>query len=394
MRNMKIRNHATRMVLALAAAQTLLFAVQTREARAFPENVRHGYGACIACHVSPNGGGVLTPYGREISGALMSASGGRDKSIWGEEGDRFRETYFMYRAVDLPDWLLMGGDIRLNRVHYDAGPVVANRLILMQADLEAAATYKKTTIVGTLGWDELAGEMIARRLYLKFSPDGRINLRFGKFMHAFGINVPDHVIATKRGLGWDEGSESLNAELSWVGETAEVFFTSIASRPVSGGQVDEDGNALRASVFLSEKYKLGASFFRGSTSAASRTVVGPYALLGFTHDLALLSELAFQNEKAAGRASGSWGLVSYNKLDYELTQGLHLFGTYEAIRPSFSDMTAFSVSGGSAASTTWGGGIQFLPRPHLELQGAWRRTSLLNGGSVSDLYYLLAHFYL
>src|SRR3712207_1089498 len=37
-----------------------------RSAAAYPNMIRLGYATCAACHLSPQGGGVLTPYGRGI----------------------------------------------------------------------------------------------------------------------------------------------------------------------------------------------------------------------------------------------------------------------------------------------------------------------------------------
>jgi hypothetical protein len=41
-------------------------------AHAYPENVRHGYVNCAACHIHPQGGGQLNAYGRQLSKALQS----------------------------------------------------------------------------------------------------------------------------------------------------------------------------------------------------------------------------------------------------------------------------------------------------------------------------------
>ena len=46
----------------------------------YPEMVRHGYANCTACHVSPNGGGILTPYGRSLSQELLSTWGAKNES--------------------------------------------------------------------------------------------------------------------------------------------------------------------------------------------------------------------------------------------------------------------------------------------------------------------------
>ena len=53
--------------------------IESRPSHAFPEMVRHGYANCITCHISPDGGGVLTAYGRSLSREVLST--------WGAEGE-------------------------------------------------------------------------------------------------------------------------------------------------------------------------------------------------------------------------------------------------------------------------------------------------------------------
>jgi hypothetical protein len=72
---------------------SLLLLVSGR-AMGFPDLIRHGYTNCIACHVSPNGGGVLTKYGRSLSKELLST--------WGREG----EEKFAYFAKTSPQFAL------------------------------------------------------------------------------------------------------------------------------------------------------------------------------------------------------------------------------------------------------------------------------------------------
>ncbi len=43
---------------------------------AFPDMIRHNYSNCTICHVSPTGGGLLTPYGRALSVEVLSSWGG------------------------------------------------------------------------------------------------------------------------------------------------------------------------------------------------------------------------------------------------------------------------------------------------------------------------------
>jgi len=58
-------SRSLRALTAIALAAAFLLAVP-RSAAAYPNMIRLGYTWCSACHVSPQGGGVLNRYGRGI----------------------------------------------------------------------------------------------------------------------------------------------------------------------------------------------------------------------------------------------------------------------------------------------------------------------------------------
>ncbi|MFM8314271.1 MAG: hypothetical protein ACKOA8_08310, partial [Deltaproteobacteria bacterium] len=97
----------------------------------FPEMIRHGYSNCITCHVSPNGGGLVTPYGRALSQEVLST--------WHREN----ESDFLWGLVPYPEWLNLGGDFRYVQTHLDTPDTKTGRFIVMQADIEAAASLGK-----------------------------------------------------------------------------------------------------------------------------------------------------------------------------------------------------------------------------------------------------------
>ena len=112
---------------ALTGALTLL---GLAKADAFPELIRHGYVNCSACHVSPAGGGVLTPYGRGLSNEIVSR--------WGTE----KETLPLHGLVPLEkvqDCLFLGGDLRGVQTQYENNLVKDGQWIPMQAQAEVAA---------------------------------------------------------------------------------------------------------------------------------------------------------------------------------------------------------------------------------------------------------------
>ena len=58
------------------------------------------YTRCTACHYSPTGGGLLTPYGRLLSHRELSTSGANGAApVAGEEDDPHGEQAFLYGAL-------------------------------------------------------------------------------------------------------------------------------------------------------------------------------------------------------------------------------------------------------------------------------------------------------
>ena len=54
------------MTLARVVAVLVLIVASQQRAFALPTMIRLGYSECTACHISPQGGGLLNPYGRGI----------------------------------------------------------------------------------------------------------------------------------------------------------------------------------------------------------------------------------------------------------------------------------------------------------------------------------------
>lgn len=349
---------------------------------AFPENIRNGYTNCNACHVSPTGGGLLTPYGRAISAELLST--------WGS----VTEAQFAYHLIRPPEWLNLGGDVRPFFSDRIKSPRNETRLFLMQADLEAAATYKKFTIDGTFGYQYLpnynstSDYFISRRHYLLFHATDEITIRFGRFYPAYGIYTDNHYVYTRHDLGFDQGMESYNLEAAWQGETFGFIANGIFGRFDDSDLRRETGVALRGNVNFGQSYQVGLSYLYGSQEQRSRDLIGPYGILGFTPRFSLMSEIDFQDLHFSDPASNSgWGLIDFQRLDYEWVQGVHTYLVQELNRRSFSDP--------KSQKEAYGVGFQFLPRPHLELRLEWtKRREVVNSADFYDFFWLMLHVYL
>jgi hypothetical protein len=343
--------------------------------------VRHGYINCTSCHVSPSGGGVLTPYGRSLSKEVLSTAGTDS------------ETAFIYK-VNPPEWLNLGGDVRTLQTYQNSPQAISANLILMQADLEAAATYGKFTIDGTLGYSDQGNPqlwtdyVLSRRHYLMYKPLDELSIRFGKFLYAYGINTPDHSITIKRGIQIDdEGTETYNLETAWLGETFNVYLTGIFGRPDNLSLNREKGVTLNVSAAPSSTYKIGASYLYGVSQTGNRSVAGPYGILGFTPHFFLLSEFDFEGNLLNGDPRGRvWGLAEYQRLDYEYFQGFHGYLVQQLLRSDFKDPNTLTKS--------YGLGIQFFPRPHFDLVFEWQILIPATTTSYTDFAFFMFHFYL
>lgn len=358
---------------------SLLF-FATAFAFGYPENIRHGYVNCTTCHVSPNGGGILTPYGRSLSREVIST--------WGTEA----ETKWMY-FVEPPDWLNLGGNIRWIQTRKDTPTYRQDRFILMQADFEAAATYDKFSFVGTLGRSEFdrpktVGEfLVSHRHYLMYKHSDEITFRAGRFLQAFGLAVGDHTVVTRRTLGFDQNRETYNVEASYIGEKYDLYVTLNLGRIDQPSYKRERGASVRGSMQTNEKYKYGLGYYFGHNENSDRQLFGPYALVALIKPLVFLQETDFIRT-ASGSGADYWGLAHYAKLDFEPIQGLHFFLMEDFYRGDFRN--ALTVT------NSFGAGIQFFPRPHFELIAQFQRMKILavDPNHYNDYLWLQMHFYL
>lgn len=354
-------------------------------ARAFPEMIRHGYTSCMTCHVSPNGGGLMTPYGRSMSKEILSRH-----AYEGEE----RLFHGALDAEGLNSWLdgsrevgfNVGGDLRWVQSHRESNEARERRSLFMQAEIEAAAQWKQLTVTGAFGRfpkgrDEFVSR--SRKWSAIYRPLESLSIRAGRFLPSYGLMVPEHIYLTRKELGFDQGFERNALELTWVTEGFTVFLT--AMRDPDGQLFQEEGFSARLEKTLDETKKLGFSLYRGDGPAQDRRLLGVDAQLAFGHSFVTLAELSWaEHENTAVRTQG-W--VGMSKTSYEITRGLFV--------QLFLERSHRDAGNPQGYRDGFGPGFQFFPRPHWELSGHWiRRVDAQNSQRSGDEAYLLLHYYL
>ncbi len=335
-------------------------------AMAYPENVRLGYTGCGSCHVSPTGGGALTNYGRTTAEELSSFAPEGSGRLFG--------------TLSTPDAVAVGGDARYVRVK--AGEY--QRQFAMQNDFELALHLSPEVWVdaalGIYG-PERAREV--RRNYVFWSPSENYSVRVGKFFPAYGIMMPDHTLATRGGLGFGEGQETYNAELSVHSKAGDITLTPTwgVDEHVRGAEADgyrfstgDTGATARATAYIGDSSTVGVSGRYQRLSGALDTMTyGAFGTAGMTRDTYAMCEVDYQANSDQARK-----LVSYTEIGSEVVRGVHPQLTHEA---------TFNYA--AQPDHKLGVNLQLLPFVHWEFLSKSQYDVL----SKSWAYTLLAHYY-
>ncbi len=366
----------------------------TLNAEAFPELTRHGYASCIACHVSPNGGGVLTPYGRNLSLDMLSTWGNPreaevlhgflpKKYMEDLEGSKFR----------------VGGNVRTVQTHRDNRNVRSGRYFLMQAEVEAAYDAGPFAVVMSVGKiEDPMGKgnfsFVSSRFFGLARFGESANARIGRFSTAFGLNLADHTLSIRRPLGIGPEVERDNVELSWLGEKDQFFASYMQTVTATADASRERAAVFRYERVVNERSRLGASFWQGDGGSENialgtkftRFMVALHGIVNINEQWFLTCELDRQ-ERIDKKSAGDGLLQSqyaYLRLQYEPVQGVLPLVQYQHERGD--------IGINSTDINKYGFGINFFPRPHFEILGIWNKAVRQN--DWSDEAYLLFHYYL
>ncbi|MCX6131939.1 MAG: hypothetical protein NTX25_23145 [Proteobacteria bacterium] len=364
------------------ACAWLLFAISFSKAQAYPEMIRHAYGHCGTCHVSPSGAGMLTEYGRGLSKEVLSSSSTENEAL------------AFYGAIKLPKNLSLGGGISTIQTYTDTPKYRQGRYFLMQADLDLAWITDNFTVVANIGRDIQSPDTASddkwtsSRHYLLVPLSEVVSVRVGRFQKNYGLNIPDHIAQIKRGLGWDNQMETYNAELNIITEDYSIALTAIAGRPDDDDEDSDKGySASAARIFTKAAVRAGFSYFAAQgTDDTEREIFGPNLAWGVTEKAYLLAELDWVRV-APPAAPLIEGYVSYARAGYEVFKGLDLTMTHELKKTDRRD-SEYSFIG-------YGPGLLWSPRPHISLSGQWQKQQRPSSSkSVIDNAWLVMNYWL
>lgn len=353
--------------------KSLIFLVLTLLGRpdvasAFPEFVRHGYFSCSSCHVSPAGGGIVTDYGRSFAAEKVST--------WTKEKEELVGHGFLPAT---PDWLLLGGDARQIQTVVETSQARSGRWIKMQRDLDACIKVSVTFSCAT------TNDLGLRKGFVRADAGENFLMRAGRFFPRHGLMIANHTSPVRRGVGFEQGKESDQLELTFVSEFVEATLYKDFGRRVRLGQDDPRQNealpeAYGATVagFIAGTSRVGVSFreLKAEKDAEKDRTVGAFAAIGWSPRTYTLLEIDRRKKSA----------FSHLKLAHEPIQGLVPYLLHEADVPDVDEQTT--------RKDTYGGGLQWFPRPHLEVDSFYGHLLMRQTYSYAAVAYLMLHYYL
>jgi hypothetical protein len=208
----------------------LLFSVLTllaATASAEPMFLAKQYTRCTACHYSPTGGGLLTPYGRLLSHRELSTTGASGAvPDPGAEDDPRGEQAFLYGALgDALGPVHLGLELRPSHVRVDFPGGHDGRRLLMNMDLLGAVQKNGWTAYGTIGREpsnsairdgllQADPALISYEHWVGYQSDQGFGIRAGRFMPAYGVRFADHTAYTRLYLDFDRNDQVYGLEVS------------------------------------------------------------------------------------------------------------------------------------------------------------------------------------
>ena len=247
----------------------LLFLNLMVSTEAYVENVVNGYPNCMACHVNPTGGGVLTDYGRSLSSELMSTI----------KTKNFQNPVF--GLVKNNQHVKWGGHFRSIQTRFENNQIKRGSGFIMQNNVEAAAYVKDFVFVGTAGTREGPssrtpdkGEFISERHFALYNADPTVRVKVGKFRQNYGLNDPNHTRFTKRDLGFGSYSETYQLEVFKMLENGEALVSASLGRLDLPRDQQERNIMGQWTTYLDGKSRLSANALLGESATTRRSLFG------------------------------------------------------------------------------------------------------------------------
>jgi len=254
-----VRKHILFPLIALAMATPV---------SAHPYFIRLGYSSCTACHISPQGGGILTPYGGGVERAL---------SLFQEPEQGERKSPPL--SYDMRA-LVVGSSTE--GVPASSFQLLSLSSLKISAHQRLTSTISLTSPTLTAQGGRGAAAVDVPILIWQFQPADGFELMVGRDTLPTGLGSPDP--ATFIRFGTDPGSAAYPTQVKAFWRSTRWQVTPYAFGPAGNedSAARKWGSGVLGGVVLgNQRAVIGVSADEGRGSTFDRGSVGAYARLGF-----------------------------------------------------------------------------------------------------------------
>jgi hypothetical protein len=360
-------------ILVLLAA-TLLASTASAE----PMFLAKQYTRCTACHYSPTGGGLLTPYGRLLSHRELSTTGGSAAApAAGAEDDTHGEQAFLYGAFgDVLGPVHLGLEARPSRLHVGFPGGDQDMNLLMNLDLVGAVRKNGWTAYGAVGREPPHSAVrdgrtlpdaafVSYEHWIAYETDQGFRIRAGRFLPAYGVRFADHTAFTRIDLDLDRNDQVYGVEVS---DTVGRSLVQVMVSPGKAEAILHDSHHRGFSTAGRWQFDVaprmtvvGSAFYRDSTDLdpKSGSVGGAFGFAP-TSRVSIWTEVDsdVQTKALGGR---SWVVVNetaveaYRGLWLKFSPQLHTSGS----EPGFSQRRRLAFEADLLPRTHWNVGVSY-----------------------------------
>ena len=361
--------------------RTLFFLLATAllvsTASAEPTFLAKQYTRCTACHYSPTGGGLLTPYGRLVSE--------RELSTWGQtatapesgaEDDPHGEQAFLYGALgETLGPVHLGLELRPShlRIGFPGGHQDMN--LQMNLDLIGSLQKNGWTAYASVGREPPNSAVrngrtlpdpafISYEHWISYQIDKAVAIRAGRFTPAYGVRFADHTTYSRADLDLDRNDQVYGLEVSGA------IGPSLVQVMVSPGKAEailHDGDHRGFSTAARWQFDLapratvvGSAFYRHSTRVDPQS-----GAVGAAFGIAPASHVSIWTEVDANLQTDALGGPSWvvvNETSVEVYRGIWL---------KFSPQLRTAGESSGFSRVRLGFAADLLPRTHWNVNLAY-----------------------
>lgn len=375
--------------LAAVAACTLVMIGWAPSAGAEPMFLSKQYTRCSSCHYSPTGGGLLTSYGRSLSGQELSTfrrvstRPASENTVAGEEA-------FLYGLMGQAlGPVQLGVSLRPSYLHYERGTFSDSRYLLMNADVAGAWRGRGWTAYGELGRKPAIGQEAAtaysREHWVSWTAGNGVGVKGGRFLPSYGVYVADHSSLSRSELGFDKYDQVYGVEVSRASE--KMLLQASVSPGRAESIIDDDGRTA-----FNATGRLQVDF-------GPRIVVVGSGL--YRHDS--------DTEAKSGAAGGAFGFSPLRRLTIWTEGDAHIEGGGIGTSFVFVNETAWEVARGVWLKFSpqgrigndvlpglfrWSAGANLLPRTHWHVTLDFYRDKTEDTEDALNTFLAQLHIYL